>query len=264
MATTKLIRRRFHAATAAAGAIAGILSVAPLTADHPATEGAPEAFLNQIEGGGFDHNAAHQAPTAEAKAEARADVKACDTAPDGSPFCAEPPSSAPGRSPPRGPPASSSPQASAQPDGLWGPLVGIPSTAIHAIVLPTNKVLFISQPKYPAEDATVNGGNAHLWDPATNTFTAVPPPAVDWPTGPDRPANLWCGGHVQLADGRVLVVGGNLAYPENDGNGAGQRLQGRQVGHDLRPLDRDLDRATPTCRTAAGTPASSSCPTAAC
>jgi len=192
VATTKLIRRRFLAATAAAGALAGILSVAPLTADHPATDGAPEAFLNQIEGGGFDHNAAHQAPTPEAKAEARADVKACDTAPDGSPFCAEPPSSARVFAASRAA-GELLPQESAQPDGLWGPLIGIPSTAIHAIVLPTNKVLFISQPKYPAEDATVNGGNAHLWDPATNTFTAVPPPPVDWPTGPDRPANLWCG-----------------------------------------------------------------------
>ena len=27
------------------------------------------------------------------------------------------------------------------------------------------------------------------------------------------PANLWCGGHTLLPDGRVLVVGGNLEYP---------------------------------------------------
>ena len=69
-------------------------------------------------------------------------------------------------------------------------------------MLPTGKVLYISQPKYPVE-TEYDGGNATVWDPATDTFTAVPPPVVDYPEGPDRPANLWCSGHVQLADGRV-------------------------------------------------------------
>ena len=117
------------------------------------------------------------------------------------------------------------PEESSQPDGMWGPLLHIPTTAIHAIVLPTGKVLFISQPKWPAETED-DGGNAHVWDPVTNTFTAVPPPIVQWPTGPDRPANIWCGGQAQLADGRVLVVGGNLAYPVNNGNGAGNGFKG--------------------------------------
>ncbi len=117
------------------------------------------------------------------------------------------------------------PTESAEPDGLWGPLLSIPTTAIHAIVLPTGKVLFISHPRYPTETES-QGGNAHVWDPATNTFTAVPPPVVHWPTGNDRPANLWCAGQVQLADGRVLVVGGNLAYATNAGVGAGNGFKG--------------------------------------
>ena len=37
------------------------------------------------------------------------------------------------------------------------------TTAIHAIVLPTNKVLYISQPKgIPGELEEVNGGNARM------------------------------------------------------------------------------------------------------
>ena len=49
---------------------------------------------------------------------------------------------------------------------MWGPLFNIPTTAIHAVVMPTNKVLYFSQPKWPAEDEAVDGGNAHVWDPA--------------------------------------------------------------------------------------------------
>lgn len=225
MASTKLIRRRFYAATAAAGAIAAVISVAPLTADRPTTDGAPEAFLNQIEGGAFDHNLAHKRATPAARSEAIADAKACDSAPDDSAFCPDPPSTTRQIAAARAA-AQLAPEESAQPGGMWGPLLHVPTTAIHAIVMPTGKVLFISQPKYPAENEVVQGGNAHVWDPATNTFTAVPPPSVRYPTGANRPANLWCGGHVQLADGRILVVGGNLAYPANDGKGAGNGFKG--------------------------------------
>ena len=101
----------------------------------------------------------------------------------------------------------------------------IPTTAIHAIVLPTGKVLFISQPKSPVE-TEYDGGNAHVWDPATDTFTAVPPPVVDYEGRRYRPANLWCSGHVQLADGRVLVAGGNLEYATATSLGAGNGYKG--------------------------------------
>src|SRR5262245_58125790 len=157
MATTKLIRRRFYAATAAAGAIAAVLSVAPLTADHTTTEGAPEAFLNQNEGSGFDHNQAHRRPSAAAIAEARADLQACAAAPPESAFCPAPPAStatiAAARTEGR-----LTPSESAEPNGLWGPLLSIPTTAIHAIVLPTGKVLFMSHPRYPTETDS-QGGN---------------------------------------------------------------------------------------------------------
>jgi hypothetical protein len=45
-----------------------------------------------------------------------------------------------------------------------------------------------------------------LFDPASGTFTDVP-----------TPADLFCAGHVQLPDGKVLVMGGNKGYPSTDG-----------------------------------------------
>jgi hypothetical protein len=41
--------------------------------------------------------------------------------------------------------------------------------------------------------------NAIVWNPTTNVTTSVPPPA-----------NVFCGGTEQMADGRILVVGGHV------------------------------------------------------
>ena len=86
-------------------------------------------------------------------------------------------------------------------------------------------------PSGPTEDETVDGGNAHVWDPLTNTTTSVPPP-VDVRPGSPSPAPArrrpTCGARARprCADGRVLVVGGNLEYPINGGIGAGNGFKG--------------------------------------
>lgn len=43
-----------------------------------------------------------------------------------------------------------------------------------------------------------NGYDAYLWNPTTNTFTAVP-----------SNDNIFCSGHASLADGKILVAGGH-------------------------------------------------------
>jgi hypothetical protein len=96
--------------------------------------------------------------------------------------------------------------------GRWSEPTRVPSLAIHAVVLPTGKVLWFS--RTPDND----GGTAHLYDPATGASRSVPPPEVEHGNGKVLPANIWCGGQAQLPDGRVLVAGGNLAYPTGDGN----------------------------------------------
>ncbi|MCI0674598.1 MAG: DUF1929 domain-containing protein, partial [Phycisphaerales bacterium] len=47
-----------------------------------------------------------------------------------------------------------------------------------------------------------HGNGSVLWDPATCQFTSVPVDAV-----------IFCGGHAALADGKVLVAGGNEQHP---------------------------------------------------
>jgi Domain of unknown function (DUF1929) len=108
----------------------------------------------------------------------------------------------------------------------WGPLLSIPSTAIHAVVMPTGKVLWFSQPKAWTEGAVPHyetGGQAFVWDPATNASRRVDPPMVTYPDSSIAPANVWCGGQSVLPDGRVLVAGGNLAYPSGTGAASGFR-----------------------------------------
>jgi fibronectin type 3 domain-containing protein len=83
---------------------------------------------------------------------------------------------------------------SATPDqvGQWSAPVSWPLVAVHMSMLPNGKVL--------AFDAWDNAPNSErIWDPATGTFTSVP-----------YSRNLFCAGHIQLADGRTLILGGNI------------------------------------------------------
>ncbi|MDX6401411.1 MAG: hypothetical protein QOF27_2017, partial [Gaiellaceae bacterium] len=90
--------------------------------------------------------------------------------------------------------AGSGPAVSATPDqvGQWSAPVTWPLVAVHMSLEPTGQVL-----AFDAWDAAPN--SERLWDPSSGTFTAVP-----------YGRNLFCSGHVQLPDGRTLIVGGNI------------------------------------------------------
>jgi len=94
----------------------------------------------------------------------------------------------------------------------------LPTYAINSVMLPTGKVLFYSFPPVDDAGARPNEGRAALWDPAKGTgagaFTDVTPPEMDVDGDGDlEPAAIWCSGQSLLNDGRVLVTGGNSAFP---------------------------------------------------
>jgi hypothetical protein len=78
--------------------------------------------------------------------------------------------------------------------------------AIHTIVLNNGDILFMAG---SGNDPTVMSNfKSTVWDPRTNTWTDI-----------YTPDDVFCSGHVQLPNGNVLILGGNLAYPVPGGHG---------------------------------------------
>jgi hypothetical protein len=77
---------------------------------------------------------------------------------------------------------------------------------IHAVVLHNGKVLLVAGSGNDAAAFQAGTFSTAVYDPVTGAFTKVA-----------TPADLFCAGHVQLKDGRVLVMGGNKDYPTADG-----------------------------------------------
>ncbi len=82
--------------------------------------------------------------------------------------------------------------------GRWGPSRTVPAVAVHATLLPTGNILFVQQ------DGS-SRGVGYVYDPVSGDGHRV-----------DPPANLFCAGQVQLADGRILFTGGTLNYTGGD------------------------------------------------
>ena len=99
--------------------------------------------------------------------------------------------------------------------GRWSAPFSIPVFGIHAVMLPTGKVMWWAYPF--GEDPKPNTAQAWLWDPRTGAFKRVDPPLwLDPADGQLKPANIWCSGNSLLADGRLLATGGNLDYRGGD------------------------------------------------
>lgn len=88
--------------------------------------------------------------------------------------------------------------------GHWA-LAALPETdqlnSIHAILLHTGKVLLIAGSGNNVKHFKGSVFKSTLWDPATDTFKKI-----------DTPADLFCGGHTQLPDGKILIAGGTGRY----------------------------------------------------
>jgi hypothetical protein len=93
-----------------------------------------------------------------------------------------------------------------------------PVRGIHNVLLRNGKVLLIAGSGNSPEMFDAGEFRTTVFDPAAGTFTDVP-----------TPADLFCAGHVQLPDGRVLVISGNKAYPDPDSGASYKGLKASYI-----------------------------------
>ncbi|MGP1675000.1 MAG: galactose oxidase-like domain-containing protein, partial [Candidatus Limnocylindrales bacterium] len=110
---------------------------------------------------------------------------------------ADPVGSTPPAAPERTTTSDAAPATAPSDTGSWGPILDWGAQAKHMTMLHTGKVLVWS-----------TGDNARVWDPATGSFTLAPATFGD----------LHCAGQSTLADGRVIVVGGQNGSPHDGTN----------------------------------------------
>ena len=78
---------------------------------------------------------------------------------------------------------------------------------IHAVLLHTGKVLLVAGSGNNQDNFDAKIYDSRIWDPVKGTVKEVP-----------TPADLFCTGHTQLADGNVLIAGGTKRYEKLKGD----------------------------------------------
>ncbi|MFF7978189.1 galactose oxidase-like domain-containing protein [Streptomyces sp. NPDC007901] len=107
------------------------------------------------------------------------------------------------------PPASCTGTTTQCADGSWEVLpTQNPVRSMHSVVLNNGKVLLIAGSGNSEENFAAGSFTSAVYDPANGTYKVIP-----------TPKDMFCSGHVQLQDGRVLVMSGNKAYPVAGGHG---------------------------------------------
>ncbi|MFJ8143941.1 galactose oxidase-like domain-containing protein [Streptomyces sp. NPDC096048] len=92
-------------------------------------------------------------------------------------------------------------------NGRWDVLpTRNPVRSMHSVVLHNGKVLLIAGSGNDPERFEAGTFTSAVYDPQTGDYETVP-----------TPKDMFCAGHVQLKDGRVLVMSGNAGYPSADG-----------------------------------------------
>ncbi|SMF12785.1 galactose oxidase-like domain-containing protein [Streptomyces sp. Amel2xC10] len=107
------------------------------------------------------------------------------------------------------PPASCTGTADECANGRWDVLpTENPVRSMHSVVLHNGKVLLIAGSGNSEEQFEAGTFTSAVYDPANGSYKVIP-----------TPKDMFCAGHVQLQDGRVLVMSGNKAYPVPGGHG---------------------------------------------
>lgn len=95
-------------------------------------------------------------------------------------------------------------------NGHWD-MVDIPKqfrlNTIHAALLHTGKILLVAGSGNDQKNFDAKKFDTVLWDPVKNTFKNI-----------HTPKDLFCTGHTQLPDGKLLVAGGTQRYEKLKGD----------------------------------------------
>lgn len=81
-----------------------------------------------------------------------------------------------------------------------------PVRSMHSVVLKNGKVLVIAGSGNDPLAFAAGTFTSAVYDPANGSWRQIP-----------TPADLFCAGHAQLADGKILIMSGNKGYPTADG-----------------------------------------------
>ena len=82
----------------------------------------------------------------------------------------------------------------------------MPLRTVHSTLLRDGRVLLIAGSGNDVNQFRAGSFKASVWDPVANTFTNL-----------TVPEDMFCSGHVTLADGRVLIAGGTKNFPGTNG-----------------------------------------------
>ena len=126
------------------------------------------------------------------------------------------------------------------PDGQPRVLTTEPGmVAVHVALLPSGEVLMFAADHSRFND--IDALDARVWNPITGTLRT---PTFPYPTH----KNLFCSGHCQLPDGRVLIVGGHAIF---GGGSAAKKVHtfDPTTSSFVRHAAMQKDRWYPTCLT---------------
>ena len=106
------------------------------------------------------------------------------------------------------PPATCTGTADQCANGRWDVLpTQNPVRSMHSVVLNNGKVLLIAGSGNSEENFNAGTFTSAVYNPADGSYKVIP-----------TPKDMFCSGHIQLQDGRVLVLSGNKAFPAADGS----------------------------------------------
>lgn len=117
-----------------------------------------------------------------------------------------PPKAEPTEKPPVEKPPVEKPPISVEPavSGRWTVREGIDhARSVHAVLLQNGKLLIMAGSGNDRMEFEKKSFKSYIYDPVANTWKEI-----------ETPKDVFCSGHVQLANGNVLILGGTSAYPE--------------------------------------------------